>query len=190
VINYFTPGEDTPFIPLDRVWCHLIPVEKRKFLVKSSLAKSLVSCGQNANALQTVSAFITKDVKASSLTGNPCLQPWSNYTGSCCLSSIEWQYNCYTVGRSLNPEVKRPLERPRRRWEDGIKWTLRRLVGWCWVDSPGSWQGPLAGCCECGYEPLCSGAMEVVSYSASKYMFWEHCGKDNIWSHRTDITKK
>jgi hypothetical protein len=26
------------------------------------------------------------------------------------------------------PEGKRPLERPRRRWEDGIKWTLGRLV--------------------------------------------------------------
>jgi hypothetical protein len=27
------------------------------------------------------------------------------------------------------PEGKRPLERPRHRWEDGIKWTVRRLVG-------------------------------------------------------------
>jgi hypothetical protein len=27
------------------------------------------------------------------------------------------------------PEGKRPLERPRRRWEDGTKMDLRRLVG-------------------------------------------------------------
>jgi hypothetical protein len=38
-----------------------------------------------------------------------------------------------------NPEGKRPLERPRRRWEDGIKMDLRE-IGWgvCGVDSPGS----------------------------------------------------
>jgi hypothetical protein len=37
------------------------------------------------------------------------------------------------------PEGKRPLERPRRRWEDGIKMDLRE-IGWggCGVDSPDS----------------------------------------------------
>jgi hypothetical protein len=36
------------------------------------------------------------------------------------------------------PEGKRPLERPRRRWQDGIKMYLRE-IGWgCGVDSPGS----------------------------------------------------
>jgi hypothetical protein len=38
------------------------------------------------------------------------------------------------------PEGKRPLERPRRRWEDGIKMDLRK-IGWgggCGADSPGS----------------------------------------------------
>jgi hypothetical protein len=30
------------------------------------------------------------------------------------------------------PEGKKPLERPRRRWEDGTKWTLGRLVGAVW----------------------------------------------------------
>jgi hypothetical protein len=37
-------------------------------------------------------------------------------------------------------EGKRPLERPRRRWEDGIRMDLRE-IGWgrgCGVDSPGS----------------------------------------------------
>jgi hypothetical protein len=32
------------------------------------------------------------------------------------------------------PEEKRPLERPRRRWEDGIKMDLGRIAwggGWC-----------------------------------------------------------
>jgi hypothetical protein len=29
-------------------------------------------------------------------------------------------------------EGKRPLERPRRRWEDGIKWILGRFVGGGW----------------------------------------------------------
>jgi hypothetical protein len=31
------------------------------------------------------------------------------------------------------------------------------------VDSPGSGQGPVAGCCECGDEPLGSGATELVT---------------------------
>jgi hypothetical protein len=36
------------------------------------------------------------------------------------------------------PEGKRPLGRPRRRWEDGIKVDLME-IGWgCGVDSPGS----------------------------------------------------
>jgi hypothetical protein len=33
------------------------------------------------------------------------------------------------------PEGKKPLERPRRRWEDGLKWTLGRLAGVCGMDS-------------------------------------------------------
>jgi hypothetical protein len=44
----------------------------------------------------------------------------------------------------------------------GSKWILRRLVGGCGVDSPGSGQGPLACCCECGDEPSGSGATELV----------------------------
>jgi hypothetical protein len=37
------------------------------------------------------------------------------------------------------PEGKRPLERLRRRWEDGLKMDLREIVwGGCGVDSPGS----------------------------------------------------
>jgi hypothetical protein len=37
------------------------------------------------------------------------------------------------------PEGKGPLERPRRRWEDGIKMYVRE-IGWggCGVDSSGS----------------------------------------------------
>jgi hypothetical protein len=31
------------------------------------------------------------------------------------------------------PEGKRPLERPRRRWEDGIRMDLRE-IGWASVD--------------------------------------------------------
>ena len=36
------------------------------------------------------------------------------------------------------PEAKRPLGRPRRRWEDNIKWILRKWegvvgTGWSWL---------------------------------------------------------
>jgi hypothetical protein len=56
------------------------------------------------------------------------------------------------------PEGKRPLGRPRRRWEDGVKVDLREMVWGCGVDSPGSGLGSLAGCCECGDEPSGCGA--------------------------------
>jgi hypothetical protein len=42
------------------------------------------------------------------------------------------------------------------------------LVGGCGVDSPGSREGPLAGCCECGDEPSGSGATELVSLLATE----------------------
>jgi hypothetical protein len=51
---------------------------------------------------------------------------------------------CIGEGRNMykvlvgKPKGKRPLVRPRHRWEDGIKMDLRRLVGECRVDSPGS----------------------------------------------------
>jgi hypothetical protein len=32
-----------------------------------------------------------------------------------------------------NPEGKRPLERPRRRWEDGSEWILGRLAWGVWI---------------------------------------------------------
>jgi hypothetical protein len=60
-----------------------------------------------------------------------------------------------------NHEGKRPLGRPRRGWEDGIRMDLR--LGGCGLDSTGSGQGPVAGCCECGDEPSGSYATELVS---------------------------
>jgi hypothetical protein len=63
------------------------------------------------------------------------------------------------------PEGKRPLGRPRRMWEDGIRMDLREIVlgGGGGLDSTGSGQGQVAGCCECGDEPSDSCATELVS---------------------------
>jgi hypothetical protein len=65
-------------------------------------------------------------------------------------------------------EGKRPFGRPRRRWEDGVRMDLREIglgggVG-CGLDSIGSGQGSVAGCCECGDEPTGSYATELVTY--------------------------
>jgi hypothetical protein len=63
------------------------------------------------------------------------------------------------------PEGRRPLGRPRRRWEAGIRTGLRE-IGWgggCGLDSTGSGHGPVAGCGECGDEPTGSCATELVS---------------------------
>jgi hypothetical protein len=41
-----------------------------------------------------------------------------------------------------------------------------REIGWGGggLESTGSGQGPVAGCCECGYEPSGSCATELVSW--------------------------
>jgi hypothetical protein len=71
------------------------------------------------------------------------------------------------------PEGKRPLGRPRRRWEDGIRMDLREIgLGVCGLVSTVSGQGPVAGCCECDDEPSGSCATELVSLylvSVSRY---------------------
>ncbi|KAJ4433647.1 hypothetical protein ANN_15957 [Periplaneta americana] len=73
------------------------------------------------------------------------------------VARIDESRNAYRVlvGR---PEGKRPLGRPRRRWEDNIKMDLRE-VGY---DDRKS--GPMAGLCEGGNEP-------PGSLRAS----WQHC---------------
>jgi hypothetical protein len=48
--------------------------------------------------------------------------------------------------------------------------------GGCGVDSPGSGQGPLAGCCECGDEPSGSGTTELVI----PYLMPIQCFKDEL----------
>jgi hypothetical protein len=51
------------------------------------------------------------------------------------------------------PERKRPLKRPRHRWEDNIKMDLREIGLGCGLDSSGSGEGPVAGSCEHSNEP-------------------------------------
>jgi hypothetical protein len=52
-----------------------------------------------------------------------------------------------------NPQGKRPLGRPRRRWVDNIKMDLRDRMGWWGLDRSCSGYGPLEGSCERGNEP-------------------------------------
>jgi hypothetical protein len=64
------------------------------------------------------------------------------------------------------PEGRRPLERPRRRWDDNIKMDLRE-VGWGGhgLDQSGSGYGQVASSCECGYEP--SGSINAGNFLSS-----------------------
>jgi hypothetical protein len=50
------------------------------------------------------------------------------------------------------PEGRRPLEGPRRRWEDNIKMDLREFGWGAWTGSIWSGQGRVAGSCEYGDE--------------------------------------
>jgi hypothetical protein len=47
----------------------------------------------------------------------------------------------------------------------GSGWILRRLAWGCELESTGSGQGPVAGCCECGDESSGSCATKLVSFS-------------------------
>ena len=63
------------------------------------------------------------------------------------------------------PEGKRPLGRPRRRWEDNIKMDLREVggvvgTGWRWLRI-----GKVAGACGYGEEP--SGSKNVGNFLTS-----------------------
>jgi hypothetical protein len=60
------------------------------------------------------------------------------------------------------PEGKRELRRPRRRWVDNIKMDLRE-IGWYRLDRTGSVQGPAEGSCEHGDEP--SGSLKLLGIS-------------------------
>jgi hypothetical protein len=62
-------------------------------------------------------------------------------------------------------EGKRPLGRPKRGWEDGIRMDLRK-TGWGGggLDSTGSGWGTVANCCECRDEPLGFCASELVMH--------------------------
>ena len=49
-------------------------------------------------------------------------------------------------------EGRKPLGRPRRRWEDNVKMDLQE-VGWGHgLDRSGSEEGQVSCCCECGNE--------------------------------------
>ena len=53
------------------------------------------------------------------------------------------------------PEGKRPLGRPRHRWEDNIKMDLQEVgCGGNGLDRSGSGYGRVAGICDCGNEHL------------------------------------
>jgi hypothetical protein len=75
----------------------------------------------------------------------------------------ERKVHTVVVGKS---EGRRPLGRPRRRWEDWVRMDLRETgLGGGGFNTTGSGQGPVAGCGECGDEPSGSCATELVSYN-------------------------
>jgi hypothetical protein len=71
-----------------------------------------------------------------------------------------WERNVYRVLMG-KPEGKRPLERPRRRWDQNG--SLGDWPGECRLDPVGSGQGPEVGPCEYGDEPSGSGVTELVT---------------------------
>jgi hypothetical protein len=58
---------------------------------------------------------------------------------------------------------------------------LGRLAWGCGLDSTGSGQGPVAGCCDCGDEPLGSCTTELVSYMYSVVLWCNILIKDTVY---------
>jgi hypothetical protein len=56
--------------------------------------------------------------------------------------------------------LKETTWKTKGRW--GQNGSYRDWLGGCGLDSTGSGQGPVAGCCECGVEPSGSCATELV----------------------------
>jgi hypothetical protein len=67
-------------------------------------------------------------------------------------------HKIHTKFKSKNPNGKRQLEKPRRRWEDYKNESLGNRVGSCRADTDDSGQGPVADFCE----P--SGFIKVVGF--------------------------
>jgi hypothetical protein len=69
----------------------------------------------------------------------------------------------------------------------GSEWILGRMAWGCGLDSTGSGQGPVAGCCECGDEPSGSCAMELVlhiyEYMCIYILRYILCNYNNIAPH-------
>ena len=60
-----------------------------------------------------------------------------------------------------NLRGKRPLGRPKRRWEDNIKMDLQEVGGgYGGLDGVGSGNGQVVGTCECGNE--LSGSIKLI----------------------------
>ena len=53
-----------------------------------------------------------------------------------------------------NPDGEKPLVRSRHRWEDNIKWILKKQDGRCGLDSSGSGYRQVVGFCENGKKPV------------------------------------
>jgi hypothetical protein len=81
-------------------------------------------------------------------------------------NEIGWAYSTYGVRRVVyrvlvgKPGEKRPLGRPRRRWEDNIKMDLQEVGGG--MNGAGSGWGRVAGTCEYGNE--LSGSVNVGNF--------------------------
>jgi hypothetical protein len=66
--------------------------------------------------------------------------------------------SAYGEGRGVyrvlvgKPEGKRPLGRPRRRWDDNLKAYSGSGICGCGLDRAGSGQRQLTGTCDCGNE--------------------------------------
>jgi hypothetical protein len=84
---------------------------------------------------------------------------WMRWAGHVARMGEERKVYKVLVGQ---PEGKSPLGRPRHRWDQNGSYG--DWLRGCGLDSTGSGQGPVEGCCECGDESSGSCATELVRY--------------------------
>jgi hypothetical protein len=68
------------------------------------------------------------------------------------------------------PEGKRPLRRPRHKWEDNIKMDLQEVGGSWGLEGVGSGQGQVVG--TCGYGEGLSGFINAGNILTNCKVYW------------------
>jgi hypothetical protein len=103
------------------------------------------------------------------------------------VATVQHHYKNVYKMLAENPEGKRPVWRPRSRWEGNIKMDLQKIGWWRGQDSSGSRQGRVVDSCEHGNETSGSTWSTAFQDQLSEYQLLKD---SDLFSSLTNLTKK